>query len=73
MVHINIPAEVYEAISEYLAQDGWHRSVTEFILECARSRLYKLRQQRTERIKLNIKLNKQRQPEAQAGLNNGKQ
>jgi hypothetical protein len=73
LVHINIPAEVYEAISEYLAQDGWHRSVTEFILECARSRLYKLRQQRIERLKLNIKLNEQRQPEAQAGLNNGKQ
>lgn len=73
MVHINIPAEVYEVISEYLAQDGWHRSVTEFILECVRSRLYKLRQQRTERIKLNIKLNEQRQPEAKAGLNNDKQ
>lgn len=70
--HINIPVEVYDAISEYMAQDGWHRSVTEFILECVRSRLYKLRQQRTDRIKLNIKLNEQRQPEAQTGSDRNK-
>ena len=73
MVHINIPKEVYDAISDYMVQDGWHRSVPEFVLECIRERLYKLRQQRTERMNLSIKLNEQRQREAQAGSQNDKQ
>jgi hypothetical protein len=72
LVHINIPAEVYEAISDYLVQDGWHRSVPEFVLECIRERLYELRKQRMERIKLNIKINEQRQREAHAGPHSSK-
>lgn len=72
-MHINIPADVYDAITEYMVQDGWHRSATEFILECFRMRLYQLREQRSERITLSIKLNEQRQSEAQAGQHSSKQ
>jgi hypothetical protein len=72
-VHINIPADVYNAITEYMVQDGWHRSPTEFILECVRRTLYDRREERTERMKLNIKLKEQRQSEAQAGQHSTKE
>jgi hypothetical protein len=61
---------MYDAISDYLVQDGWHRSVPEFVLECIRERLYELRKQRMESIRLNIKINEQRKRETHASSHN---
>jgi hypothetical protein len=61
---------MYDAISDYLVQDEWHISVPEFVRECIREKLNKLRQQRMESLKLNIKINEQRKREAHASSYN---
>jgi Arc/MetJ-type ribon-helix-helix transcriptional regulator len=65
-IHHNIPAELYDIIDKTVVKDGLYRSVPEFILECARNRLYQLRNQKIERQKLNIQFKKQKQGREQA-------
>jgi Arc/MetJ-type ribon-helix-helix transcriptional regulator len=72
LVHINIPKELYDAIDDYLVQDGFHISVPEFVREALREKVYKLRQHRMENIRLNIKINEQRRREEHAGSQNSK-
>jgi hypothetical protein len=52
LVHINIPIVMYEAIKESAVKDGMYRGVPEFMLECARNKLFELK--KLKRQKLNI-------------------
>jgi hypothetical protein len=66
LVHINIPTALYDLIEEIAVKSGMYRSVPEFALECMRNRLYKMRQQKIERQKLNIYFKRQKEKAAQS-------
>lgn len=60
-IHINIPTAIYESIQQLAVKNGMYRGVPEFILECARNRIYELTDQKIARQKLNIYYKKQKE------------
>ena len=66
LVHINVPTKLYELIGEIAVKSGMYRSVPEFALECMRSKLYEMRQQKIERQKLNIYYKRQKEKMTQS-------
>ena len=60
LVHINVPAAVYESISELVVKSGMYRSVSDFALECMRIKLHELKQQKIERQQPNIYFKKEK-------------
>jgi hypothetical protein len=61
LVHINIPIAMYEAIKVLAVKNGMYRGVPEFMLECARSKLFELKKLSIERQKLSIYYKKQKE------------
>jgi hypothetical protein len=57
---------MYEAIKELAVKNGMYRGVPEFMLECARNKLFELKKLRIERQKLNIYLKKQKEKRERA-------
>jgi Arc/MetJ-type ribon-helix-helix transcriptional regulator len=64
-IHLNIPAELYDIIDKTVVKDGLYRSVPEFILECARNKIYELRNQKISRERINIYYKKLREKREQ--------
>jgi hypothetical protein len=60
-VHINLPTAIYESIQRLAVDSGMYRGVPEFVVECARNRIYELKQQKIEREQLNIYYKKQKE------------
>lgn len=54
LVHINVPVAIYDAIEELAVKNGMYRGVPEFLLECARNKLFEMKKLKIERQKLNI-------------------
>jgi hypothetical protein len=71
LVHINIPIAMYEAIKAWAVKDGMYRGVPEFMLECARNKLFELKKLNLERQKLNIYIKKQKEKSERAATGSG--
>lgn len=52
---------MYEAIKAWAVKDGMYRGVPEFMLECARNKLFELKKLNLERQKLNIYIKKRKE------------
>jgi hypothetical protein len=70
LVHVNIPAAIYELIQQLAVNNGMYRSVPEFILECIRNRIHELTDQKIARQKLNIYYKRQKEKGMQSASSN---
>lgn len=53
-VHIRVPRELYEYITNLVVKEGYYRSAPEFILECTRTRLEEIYRYRIDHRKINL-------------------
>jgi len=65
-VHINLPIAIYESIHQLAVKSGMYRGVPEFIVECARNKIFDLREQKIEREQLNVYYKKQKEKALQS-------
>jgi Arc/MetJ-type ribon-helix-helix transcriptional regulator len=53
-VHIRVPRELYEYITNFVVKEGYYRSAPEFILESARRQLSEIKKSRIDERKINV-------------------
>ena len=53
-VHIRVPRELYEYITNLVVKEAHYRSAPEFILECARQELNEIKKSRIDERKIKV-------------------